>query len=106
MSITTNKKAFHDYFIEEKYEAGLALEGWEVKAIRAGRMNIKEAYVIIRSGEIFLIVLLTMLISRVVDFVILSLNNLETERLAVIALVQFGLVIMILGPILARLGAK
>ncbi len=55
MSITTNKKAFHDYFIEEKYEAGLALEGWEVKAIRAGRMNIKEAYVIIRSGEIFLI---------------------------------------------------
>ena len=57
-------------------------------------------------GEIFLIVLLTMLISRVVDFVILSLNKLETERLAVIALVQFGLVIMILGPILARLGAK
>ena len=55
MSITTNKKAFHDYFIEEKYEAGLALEGWEVKAIRAGRMNIKEAYVIIRNGEIFLI---------------------------------------------------
>jgi len=57
-------------------------------------------------GEIFLIVLLTMLISRVVDFVILSLNKLETERLAVIALVQFVLVIMILGPILARLGAK
>jgi SsrA-binding protein len=55
MSITTNKKAFHDYFIEEKYEAGIALEGWEVKAIRAGRMNIKESYVVIRSGEIFLI---------------------------------------------------
>jgi SsrA-binding protein len=55
MSITVNKKAFHDYFVEEKYEAGIALQGWEVKAIRAGRMNIKESYVIIRNGEIFLI---------------------------------------------------
>ena len=55
MSITVNKKAFHDYFIEEKYEAGIALQGWEVKAIRAGRMNIKESYVVIRHGEIYLI---------------------------------------------------
>ena len=55
MSITVNKKAFHDYFVEEKYEAGLALMGWEVKAIRAGRMNIQESYVVIRHGEIFLI---------------------------------------------------
>ena len=55
MSITVNKKAFHDYFVEEKYEAGLALLGWEVKAIRAGRMNIKESYVVIKGGEIFLI---------------------------------------------------
>ena len=55
MSITVNKKAFHDFFIEEKFEAGIALQGWEVKAIRAGRMNIKESYVIIKSGEIFLI---------------------------------------------------
>ena len=55
MSITTNKKAFHDYFIEEKHEAGLALEGWEVKAIRAGRVNIKESYVIIKNGEIWLL---------------------------------------------------
>ena len=55
MSITVNKKAFHDYFVEEKYEAGLALQGWEVKAIRAGRMNIKESYVIIKGGEIYLI---------------------------------------------------
>lgn len=55
MSIAQNKKAFHDFFIEEKYEAGMALEGWEVKAIRAGRANLKESYVIIRSGEIFLI---------------------------------------------------
>ena len=55
MSITVNKKAFHDFAVEEKFEAGIALEGWEVKAIRAGRMNIKESYVIIKSGEIFLI---------------------------------------------------
>ncbi len=55
MSITVNKKAFHDYFIEEKYEAGIALQGWEVKAIRAGRMNIKESYVIVKGGEIYLI---------------------------------------------------
>ena len=55
MSIAQNKKAFHDFFIEEKYEAGIALEGWEVKAIRAARVQLKEAYVIIRSGELFLI---------------------------------------------------
>lgn len=55
MSIANNKKAFHDYFIEEKYEAGIALEGWEVKSIRAGRVQIKEAYVIIKRGEIFLL---------------------------------------------------
>ncbi|MCL2635547.1 MAG: SsrA-binding protein SmpB [Betaproteobacteria bacterium] len=55
MSITVNKKAFHDYFIEEKFEAGIVLQGWEVKAIRAGRANIKESYVIIKGGEIFLI---------------------------------------------------
>ena len=55
MSIVQNKKAFHDYFIEEKYEAGIVLEGWEVKAIREGRVQLKEAYVIIRNGELFLI---------------------------------------------------
>lgn len=55
MSIVDNRKAFHDYFIEEKYEAGLVLEGWEVKAIRAGRANIKEAYIIIRGQEIFIL---------------------------------------------------
>uniref|UniRef100_E6QT59 SsrA-binding protein n=1 Tax=mine drainage metagenome TaxID=410659 RepID=E6QT59_9ZZZZ len=55
MSIVQNKKAFHDYFIEEKFEAGLMLNGWEVKAIRAGRAQLKEAYVVIRKGEIFLI---------------------------------------------------
>ena len=55
MSIAQNKKAFFDYFIEEKYEAGIVLEGWEVKAIRDNRANIKEAYVIIQRGEVYLI---------------------------------------------------
>jgi SsrA-binding protein len=55
MSIVENKKAFHDYFIEERFEAGLVLEGWEVKAIRAGRVQIKEAYVILKSEEPFVI---------------------------------------------------
>ena len=55
MSIVQNKKAFHDYFIEQRFEAGVALEGWEVKAIRAGRAQLKEAYVIVRNGEIFLV---------------------------------------------------
>lgn len=54
MSIIENRKALHDFFIEEKHEAGMVLEGWEVKAIRAGRANIKESYVIIRNEEIFL----------------------------------------------------
>ncbi|MEW6131709.1 MAG: SsrA-binding protein SmpB [Pseudomonadota bacterium] len=55
MSIAENKKAFHDYFIEERHEAGLVLEGWEVKAIRAGRANLKESYVVVKKGEVFLI---------------------------------------------------
>ncbi len=55
MSIAENKKAFHDYFIEEKFEAGLVLEGWEVKSIRAGRVQIKEAYVIVKAGEVWLL---------------------------------------------------
>jgi SsrA-binding protein len=54
MSIIDNKKAFHDYFIEERFEAGMVLHGWEVKSIRSGRAQLKEAYVIVRKGEIFL----------------------------------------------------
>ncbi len=54
MSIIQNKKAFHDYFIEDRYEAGLMLEGWEVKAIRAGRANLKEAYVTVKDGALYL----------------------------------------------------
>jgi SsrA-binding protein len=55
MSIAQNKKAFHDYFIEEKYEAGIVLQGWEAKAIRESRVQLKEAYVIIRNGELYMI---------------------------------------------------
>jgi len=55
MSIVENRKAFHDYFIEERYEAGLALAGWEVKAIRAGRAQLADGYVMVKGGEIFLI---------------------------------------------------
>jgi len=55
VTIVENRKASHEYFIEERYEAGIALEGWEVKAIRAGRAQLKEAYVMVRNGEIFLI---------------------------------------------------
>jgi SsrA-binding protein len=55
MSIVQNRKAFHDYFVEERYEAGIALEGWEVKAIRGGRAQIGEGYVIVKGEELFLI---------------------------------------------------
>ena len=54
MTIVDNRKAFHDYFIEDRYEAGIVLQGWEVKAIRAGRVQLKEAYVIARDNEIYL----------------------------------------------------
>lgn len=55
MSIAQNKKAFHDYSIEERFEAGLVLEGWEVKSIRAGQVHLREAYVIVRGAELFLL---------------------------------------------------
>ena len=55
MSITQNKKAYFDYFIEDRYEAGMVLEGWEVKAIRAGRAQVKEGYVIVRDAALYLI---------------------------------------------------
>ena len=54
MSIIDNRKATHDYFIEERFEAGLSLQGWEVKSIREGRVQLKESYVIVRDGEIFI----------------------------------------------------
>lgn len=53
-TIALNKKARHDYSIEETFEAGLVLEGWEVKSLREGRVNLKESYVLIRGGEAWL----------------------------------------------------
>ncbi|MGB2816933.1 MAG: SsrA-binding protein SmpB [Burkholderiaceae bacterium] len=55
MAIVQNKKAHHDYSIEERFEAGLVLEGWEVKSIRAGQVQLGEAFVIVRDGELFLL---------------------------------------------------
>ncbi|HEC16849.1 MAG TPA: SsrA-binding protein SmpB [Sedimenticola sp.] len=54
-TIALNKKARHDYFIEERYEAGIALEGWEVKSLREGRVQLKESYVVIKDAEAFLL---------------------------------------------------
>ena len=54
-AIAQNRKAWHDYFIEEKFEAGLALTGWEVKSLRAGRAQLKEGYVVIEHNEAFLV---------------------------------------------------
>ena len=51
--IANNKKAYHDYFIEEEYEAGIALHGTEVKSLRAGRANLRDSYAVIRNGEVF-----------------------------------------------------
>ncbi|KAA3626412.1 MAG: SsrA-binding protein SmpB [Proteobacteria bacterium] len=53
-TIALNKKARHDFFIEERFEAGLALEGWEVKSLRAGRVQLKESYVLVRDNEAWL----------------------------------------------------
>jgi len=54
-TIALNKKARHDFFIEQRIEAGLALEGWEVKSMRAGRVQLKESYVVIQQAEAFLL---------------------------------------------------
>jgi SsrA-binding protein len=53
-TIALNKKAGHDFFIEDRYEAGIALQGWEVKSLREGRAQIKESYITIKEGEAFL----------------------------------------------------
>ena len=55
MSISNNRKAFHDYFIEDKFEAGIVLEGWEIKAIREGRAQLKDSYVKIKDGAVWLL---------------------------------------------------
>ncbi len=55
MSIIDNRKAFHDYFIEDRFEAGLVLQGWEVKSIRDGRVQLKESHIIVRDAELYLL---------------------------------------------------
>lgn len=55
MSIAENRKARHDYFIEDRFEAGIVLEGWEVKSIRAGKVQLGESYVIVRDNELYLL---------------------------------------------------
>jgi SsrA-binding protein len=54
-SIAVNRRARHDYFIEDRFEAGMALEGWEVKSLRAGRLSLQESYVVIRNAEAWLV---------------------------------------------------
>ena len=54
-TIARNKRATHDYFIEERFEAGVMLEGWEVKSMRAGKLQLVDSYVIIKSGEAWLL---------------------------------------------------
>lgn len=54
-TIALNKKARHDYFLEERIETGLVLEGWEVKSLRAGRIQLRDAYVIVKDGEVWLL---------------------------------------------------
>ena len=53
--VAVNRRATHDYFIEERYEAGLSLQGWEVKSLRAGKANISEAYVTVKGNQILLL---------------------------------------------------
>jgi SsrA-binding protein len=55
MSIAENRRARFDYHIEERYEAGIVLEGWEVKSVRAGQVQLTDGYVVIRDGELHLI---------------------------------------------------
>jgi SsrA-binding protein len=55
MSIAENRRANFDYFIEERFEAGIVLSGWEIKAIRAGQVQLTDGYVVIRDGELYLI---------------------------------------------------
>ena len=53
--IAQNKKAFHDYFIEDRFEAGIALQGWEVKSLRDGRLQLRDSHVWVKNGEAFLL---------------------------------------------------
>lgn len=72
--IATNKKAYHDYFVEDTYEAGIQLVGCEVKSIRAGQVNLRDSFVIIKNGEVF------MLGAHISPYKMGSYNNVEPRR--------------------------
>ena len=81
--IANNKKAYYDYFIDEKYEAGLVLHGTEVKSLRQGKCSIKEAYIQIINGEVFVInmnLIKTRFVRKSCSFISLRLINLRDRR--------------------------
>jgi SsrA-binding protein len=78
-TIATNRQATHDYFIEERFEAGIALQGWEVKSLRAGKLQLKESYVVLKNGEAWLLgAHITALLSASTHIVA---NNTRTRKL-------------------------
>jgi len=72
--ITTNKKAYHDYFIEQTYEAGIVLVGCEVKSIRLGAVNLKDSFILIKGNEVF------MLNAHISPYKMGSYNNVDAKR--------------------------
>ena len=72
--IATNKKAYHDYFIEDTYEAGVVLVGCEVKSVRAGAVNLRDSFVIIKNGEVW------MLNVHIAPYKMGSYNNVDSKR--------------------------
>ena len=72
--VATNKKAYHDYFVEDTYEAGIALVGCEVKSVRQGAVNLRDSFVIIKNGEVF------MLGAHISPYKMGSYNNVDSRR--------------------------
>ena len=82
-SIAVNKKAFHDYFVEETYEAGIELTGTEVKSLREGKANIKEAWCAIENGELFFV-------SRIDNMVKINGNRVELDEIDLLIRSEYG----------------
>jgi len=72
--VATNKKAYHDYFVEDTYEAGVVLVGCEVKSVRAGAVNLRDSFVIIKNGEVW------MLNAHIAPYKMGSYNNVDSKR--------------------------
>ncbi|AGS06964.1 SsrA-binding protein SmpB [Candidatus Profftella armatura] len=81
MIITNNKKALFNYFLEDYYEAGIVLKGWEVKSIRAKHVHLKESYIIIRDNEIFLLGAHISILSNLNVFTDISYDTIRTRKL-------------------------